>query len=161
MPVTNHDRYGRQHSQKGYKSDCLLLPSVLLYGAETWTITQTIKKQLHGCYNRMLRMAINVSWKQHIPNIHLDGELPPVSTKVQQRKMRLAGHCDRHNDEVANKLVLWQKTDGHANRGRQIKTFVDNLQQDIGLGNTSELQTVMMDRGCWKGCVFKPSLKAR
>ena len=24
--------------------------SVLLYGAETWTITQTIKKQLDGCY---------------------------------------------------------------------------------------------------------------
>jgi hypothetical protein len=33
-------------------------------------------------------------------------------------------------------------------------TYVDNLLQDTGLGNTSELQTVMMDRGCWKGCVF-------
>ena len=33
-------------------------------------------------------------------------------------------------------------------------TYVDNLLQDTGLGNTSELQAVMMDRGCWKGCVF-------
>ena len=33
-------------------------------------------------------------------------------------------------------------------------TYVDNLLQDTGLGNTRELQTVMMDRGCWKGCVF-------
>ena len=93
--------------------------SVLLYGAEMWTITQTMKKQLDGCYTRMLRMALNVSWKQHIPNIQLYGELPPVSTKEQQRRMRLAGHCVRHDDEVANKLVLWQPTDGHANRGRQ------------------------------------------
>ena len=93
--------------------------SVLLYGAETWTITKTMKKQLDGCYTRMLRMALNVSWKQHITNIQLYGELPPVSTKVQQRRMRLAGHCVRHEDEVANKLVLWQPTDGHANRGRQ------------------------------------------
>ena len=45
--------------------------SVLLCGAETWTITQTMKKQLDGCYTRMLRMALNVSWKQHIPNIQL------------------------------------------------------------------------------------------
>ena len=94
--------------------------SVLLYGAETWTITQTMKKkQFDGCYTRMLRMAFNVSWKQHIPNIQLHGELPLVSAKVQQRRMRLAGHCVRHGDEVANKFVLWQPTDGHANRGRQ------------------------------------------
>ena len=26
-------------------------------GAETWTITQTMKKQLDGCYIRMLRMV--------------------------------------------------------------------------------------------------------
>ena len=127
-----------------------MLDSVL--SAETWTITQTIKKQLDGCYTRMLRMALSVSWKQHIPNTQLYGELPPVSTKVQQRRMRLAGHCVRHDDEVANKLALWQPTDGHANRGRQ--TYVDNLLQNTGLGNTSELQTVMTDRGCWKGCVF-------
>ena len=37
---------------------------------------------------------------------------------------------------------------------RQTMTYVDHLLQDTGLGNISELQTVMMDRGCWKGCVF-------
>ena len=119
-----------------------------------WTITQTMKKQLDGCYTRKQRMALNVSWKQHIPNIQLYSKLPPVSTKVQQRRMRLAGHCVRHVDEVANKLVLWQPTDRHANRGRQNITYVDNLLQDTRLGNTSELQTVMTERGCWKGCVF-------
>ena len=58
--------------------------SVLLYGAETWTITQTMKTQLDSCYNRMLRMALNISWKQHIPNIQLYGELSPVSTKYNK-----------------------------------------------------------------------------
>ena len=102
----------------------------------------------------MLRVALNISRKQHIPNIQLCGELPPVSTNVQQRRMRLAGHCVRHEDEVANKLVLWQPTGGHANRGRQTITYVDNLLQDTGLGNIREMQTAMMDRGCLKGCVF-------
>ena len=128
--------------------------SVLLYDTETWAITQTMKKQLNGCYTRMLLVALNVSRIQHIPNIQPYGELRPVSTNVQQRRMRLAGHCVRHDDEVANKLVLWQPTDGHANRGKQKITYVDNQLQDTGLENTNELQTVMMDRGCWKGCVF-------
>ena len=47
--------------------------SVLKYGAETWTITQTMQKQLDGCYTRMLWMALNVSWKQHISNTQLYG----------------------------------------------------------------------------------------
>ena len=31
--------------------------SVLLYGAESWTITKVMRKQIDGCYTRMLRMA--------------------------------------------------------------------------------------------------------
>ena len=38
--------------------------------------------------------------------------------------------------------------------GKAKMTYVDNPVQDTGLGNTSEQQTIMMDRGCWKGCVF-------
>ena len=81
--------------------------SVLLYGSEAWTLTKKLTKQLDGCYTRMLRMALKVSWKSHLTNEQLYGELPKVSTKVQQRRMRLAGHCKRHNEEMANKLVLW------------------------------------------------------
>ena len=103
-------------------------------------MTQTMTKQLDGCYTIMLRMALNVSWKQHITNIQLYGELSPVYTKVQQRRMRLAGHCVRHDDEVANILVLWQPTDGYANRGRQNMTYVDNLLPDTGLGNRGVLK---------------------
>ena len=33
-------------------------------------------------------------------------------------------------------------------------TYVDTLLQDTGLENISELQTAMMDKVCWKGCVF-------
>ena len=45
--------------------------SLLLYGAETWTFTKALKKQLDGCYTRMLRMALNVSWKCHMTNVAL------------------------------------------------------------------------------------------
>ena len=37
--------------------------SVLLYGSETWTLTNTITKQIDGVYTRMLRMVKNISWR--------------------------------------------------------------------------------------------------
>ena len=39
--------------------------TVLLYGAETRTLTNALKKKLDGCYTQMLRMALNKSWKSH------------------------------------------------------------------------------------------------
>ena len=120
--------------------------SVLLYGAETWTITKSMQKQLDGCYTRMLRMAVNVSWKSHLTNEQLYMELPKVSTKVRQRRLRLAGHCVRHSEEEASKLVLWQPTEG---RPRRV-TYIDNLLQDTGMENTQELRTSMEDRESWR-----------
>ena len=127
--------------------------SVLLYGAETWTLTKTLEKQLNGCYTRMLRMALNISYKLHLTNVELYGDLPPVSRKIQQRRMRLAGHCWRHPEEMANILVLWEPLEGTRNRGQQKTTFIDNLLQDTGLENSLELKSIMEDRLEWKRVV--------
>ena len=127
--------------------------TVLLYGAETWTLTSALKKRLDGCYTRMLRLALNISWRSHTTNRLLYGDLPPVSLKVQQRRMRLAGHCMRHREEEASKLVLWTPADGHTNRGRRRMTFIDNLLQDTGLESVEDLQAVMQDRKNWRSRV--------
>ena len=120
--------------------------SVLLYGAETWTLTNTMEKQLNGCYTRMLRMAFNVSYKEHMTNVELYGDLPPVTSKIQQPRLRLAGHCIRHPEEIANKLVLWEPLDGTRNRGPQKTSYVDNLLRDTGIENSLELRSLMEDR---------------
>ena len=33
--------------------------SIFLYRTETWTITESLKKRIDGCYSRMLQMALN------------------------------------------------------------------------------------------------------
>ena len=38
---------------------------VLLFGSETWTVTKKLEKSVNGCYNRMLRTALNVQWQQY------------------------------------------------------------------------------------------------
>ena len=98
----------------------------------------------------MLRMVQNISWREHLTNDRLYGNLPKISQKIRQRRMRLAGHCFRHEEEIANKLVLWQPNDGRARRGRQKTTYLDVLLQDTGVANLSELKTIMLDRVNWK-----------
>ena len=87
--------------------------SVLHYGSETWTLTQTLEKELDGCYTRMLRMALNVSWKENRTNQELYQNIQPVTTKIRRRRLQLAGHCVRHEDEVANQLIFWEPEDGN------------------------------------------------
>ena len=42
--------------------------SVLLYGAECWTMTGKMRNRLDGTYTRMLRAVLGVSWKEHKTN---------------------------------------------------------------------------------------------
>ena len=122
--------------------------SVLLYGSEAWTLTQALTKEIDGCYTRMLRMALDISWKEGKTNEELYRNLPPVSSKIQTRRMKLAGHCIRHKEEVANKLVFW-KPEGKRTKGRPATNYIDKLLNDTGLNNTEELEMVIMERQAW------------
>ena len=113
--------------------------SILLYGSETWTLTESLKKRIDGCYTRMLRMALNVDWRLHKTNKEVYGTLPRATMKIQDRRMRLAGHIQRHNELLAHHTLLWEPTHGVRSRGRPALTFVDNIRADTGLTDTGEI----------------------
>ena len=133
--------------------------SILLYGSETWTLTESLKKRIDGCYTRMLRMALNVDWKLHKTNKEVYGKLPRATMKIQERRMRLAGHIHRHPELVASRLLLWEPTHGARSRGRPALTFVDNLRADTGLTDTGEIGRLMADRVLWRQRIDTRTLK--
>lgn len=106
--------------------------SVLLYGCESWAMNKTTTKLIDGTYTRLLRSALNVSWRDHVTNKVLYGSLPKVTTKIRERRMRLTGHCKRHDEEMASNLVLWQPDRGRPSRGRRRTTLIDTLLNDTG-----------------------------
>ena len=124
--------------------------TILLYGCESWTLTTATAKALDGCYTRMLRMALNVSWKDKIPNQELYAGLPKVTDTVRSRRLKLAGHCYRHQELLAGQVVLWEPTHGRVGRGRPRITFVDTLRKDIGVTTVGELASCMQDRDGWR-----------
>ena len=127
--------------------------SVLTYGCEAWALSVKDEKALDGVYTRMLRVALNVSWEDHITNVDLYDKLPRLSDKIRVRRMRLAGHCVRHPELSACELILWEPTHGQRSRGRPHTTYVDTLRRDTGLSSTSELQTLMEDREQWRAAI--------
>eukprot|EP00116_Pleurobrachia_bachei_P018889 sb/3479151/ len=67
--------------------------------------------------------------------------------------LRLAGHAQRHPELTLHKVLLWEPTHGQCKRGRPLKTFVDVLRQDTGLGDVKEIASVMEERDAWRRLV--------
>ena len=124
--------------------------SVLLYGSETWTLTPTIEKSLNGCYTRMLRAAFNISWRDHVPNQQLYGDIPRVTDKIRERRLQFAGHCHRHPELRAHNLLLWKPTHGRRSRGRPAASFTCTLLNDAEVKTVGELQNLLNERDQWR-----------
>ena len=92
-----------------------------------------------------------ISWKQKLTNEELYQELPPVISKVTDRRLKLAGHCIRHPELSASSLVLWEPTAGKARVGRPTITYIDNLRSDLEVEEVKEIRSAMNNRVKWRG----------
>ena len=85
--------------------------TVLLYGCESWTLAKYMEKSLNGTYTRMLRVALNKNkyiLKMNNTTLYGIGNLPLLSTKIAESRLRLAGHAARHPELTLNKVLLWE-----------------------------------------------------
>jgi hypothetical protein len=78
-------------SNGGVGNNCLGQKSALLYGCETWKITQTISHKLQSSVNACLRTIINSRWPEVISNHDLWGKpkQKPISTEIQKKEMEV------------------------------------------------------------------------
>ena len=98
---------------------------VFFYGCEALTLTPKLAKEIDGCYTRMLRTALNVHCKQQITNKELFGELPKLSEKIRQKRLRFASHCSRSQQEPVSKLLHWTPKHGRRKPGRPALYYSD------------------------------------
>jgi len=68
--------------------------SVLLYGTETWALTDRLMDVLQGCDCKMSRYMAGVKWQDGKSSIEVRDmcRVEDLSVKMRQRRMGLFGH---------------------------------------------------------------------
>ena len=86
-------------------------------------------------YTKMLCMVLGVSLKDKVNNDVLYGTLPKLSGKISSRRLKLAGHCIRHPELLANYLITWEPEArrGETRWGRPRQNYLSTLLRDVGI----------------------------
>jgi len=74
-----------------------VIETVLLYNAETWTLTGTLEKQLDALHAGLLRASFGVHWTPTAPHVsnsslYQRARLLRPSEVLRRRRLQLAGH---------------------------------------------------------------------
>src|SRR5262249_53567782 len=76
---------------------------VLLYGAETWSITRTLEKKLEAAENKWFRRLLRVGYKEHVTNADKEKDKPKVSHRChQEEKNEMGWACDQNGRQKTN-----------------------------------------------------------
>ena len=67
---------------------------VLLYGSNTWSVTEASRQRLDAFGQWCLRRILRVPCTAHVTNVSMRSQTnqPPVSSLIQQRRLKLFGH---------------------------------------------------------------------
>jgi len=95
---------------------------LLLYGAETWSITKAIEKRIDAFDQWCLRRILNITWSDCATNFEVRRRTgqPLLSDTVRIRRLKLFGHVARANksQDHSRALQAWPRiraSDTHRN----------------------------------------------
>lgn len=123
----------------------------LLYGAQTWALTNRQAKKLETTFNSMLRSILNIKQRDKISmaRIRSKTKTKKISAQALGLKLRYAGHLIRGVDKWTKKLVEWTPRDLTRREGRPPTRWGDLLTKNFG----TLWPRTALDRQSWKRAV--------
>jgi hypothetical protein len=141
-----------------FKAACV---STLLYGCETWVLTEAQSEQLdifaRTCYRIMLGIY---QAEVHMTNEELykrAGE-KPISTTIRERQLQFVGHCLRMpSNEPANIFAIYSHSGRPLPTGRPCKRYIEQISNHIWPGETTidvnQITRWAKDKTQWAGII--------
>ena len=134
-----------------------MVMSVLLYGAETWSVTQQDIRRLKTFQMRCLRDIVGVTlWdmRRNVDILEETGELP-IKEQLRLKRLQWFGHLQRMPDYRPQKQLLRCRLRGKKRRpGGTYLRWVDVISRD--LTEIPEWQEVVTDRSAWRNAIHQP-----
>ena len=143
--------------------------SVLLYGSETWVLTEKLEKILNSFHTTCLRIILGVSQEDRITNstVYRMSGTSPLSLHIQERQLRFLGHSLRrsHKDPI-NTYALYDPKHGKRGRGRKTDLYAPYVKKILARSTAvqlaeNEIRRAAQDRSGWRdlvmtACCFQP-----
>ncbi len=130
--------------------------SVLLYGAETWSLTDRLMDLLRSCDCRMLRYMAGVRWqdrwsKKVAEMCGVEG----LSFKLRKRRLRWFDRMERAREGVLSE-VREMRVGGRWPVGRPRKKWSECVREDMNVLGTEE--EMAQDRKMWRTVITRPTI---
>jgi hypothetical protein len=112
-----------------------VIETVLLYNANTWTMTDTFERQVDATHSNLLRAAFNIYWPTRISNVDLyqRAGLQPPSQLLRTQRLRLAGHIIRSKEycpQPVQEVLTWRPCEPLRRGQGNTITYLDRLLRD-------------------------------
>ena len=134
--------------------------SVLLYGAESWPLTQRLEKSILSCDRRMLRFLAGVSLRDRVNSVEVARRcgLREISDMARVRRLLWYGHVHRRGEGEPLSVVRDWQVEGRRPRGRPKKSWSKTVEEDMRLLGIDE--ALASDRRRWREVVNRPTPSA-
>ncbi len=110
----------------------IYIRSSLIYGSETWALTENDKASLNRTELKMLRwMMGNNSYKQSEKSIRDATNVESIVEVITQHRLKWYGHISRMPVDNWIKNCLDMDIDGKRGRGRPAKKWIDLVKKDM------------------------------
>lgn len=144
---------GRALKIKVYQT---ILRPVVLYGSETWTLTQADEQMLSVWERKVLRTIFGPvrdgeEWRSRYNHelYNLYGN-PGIVAVAKSNRIRWAGHLERMDGSRHTKNIAEAATYGSRRRGRPRATWKDGLEADLTRLGRQNWRSDARDREKWR-----------
>ena len=129
--------------------------SVMLYGSETWPLTQRMESYIVSGDRRMLRYMAGVRLQDHVPSAVVAERcgLRQISDVLRTRRLGWYGHVRRREDGEALATIREWTVEGRRPRGGPRKTWMDNVKEDMRILNITD--ETARDRERWRSAIAR------
>jgi len=117
--------------------------SSLLYGAETWRLTEKNKSRVEATQMDVLRRSSRISRKDRIRNVTVRQQIGLEETiikEIEQNQLTWYGYVQRMAEERLSKIAFkWMPKQKRA-RGRPNKNWMEGIKKAMNERNLNEMK---------------------